>query len=139
MTPNQIETVKDSFQQIYPIKDALSQTFYDELFHIAPSVRPFFAEDMTEQRIKLSETLGAVVNNLHQLPLIADTVTGLARRHVSYGAKPEHFAPVGHALIFALEKHMPGGLTEVETDAWVAAYTQISDLMPEAMLLYDVA
>lgn len=139
MTPNQIETVKDSFQHIYPVKDALSQTFYNELFRIAPSVRPFFAEDMTEQRIKLSETLGAVVANLHQMPLIVDTVAGLARRHVAYGAKPEHFAPVGHALIFALEKHMPGGLTEVETDAWVAAYTQISDLMTEAMLLHDVA
>lgn len=134
MTPNQIETVKDSFQDIYPVKDALSQTFYAELFRIAPSVRPYFAEDITAQRIKLLETLGAVVNHLHQLHLIEDTILGLARRHVGYGARPEHFGPVGHALIFALEEHCPGGLTEVQSDAWFAAYNQISDLMIEAML-----
>ena len=139
MTPHQIETVKDSIQQIYPIQDAFSQSFYAELFSIAPSVRPFFAADMTSQRIKLSETLGAVVNNLHQLPLIADTVIGLARRHVGCGAKPSHFAPVGHALIYALEKHMPGGLTAVESEAWLAAYGQISDLMTDAMETYDAA
>ncbi len=136
MTPNQIESVKDSFQRIYPIKDAFSEAFYDELFRIAPSVRPYFATDMTQQRIKLSETLGAVINQLHQLHLIEDTIAGLARRHVGYGAKPEHFAPVGHALIFALEQHAPGGLTEVESDAWLAAYEQITDLMVEAMLTY---
>lgn len=134
MTPNQVETVKDSFQQIYPIRDALSQTFYAELFRIAPSVRPYFPSDMTEQRIKLMETLGAVVQNLHQLQVIDDVVMGLARRHVGYGARPEHFPPVGHALIHALEVQMPKGLTEVESDAWVAAYNAIADMMVAAML-----
>lgn len=136
MTPNQIETVKDSFHNVSPFADALSQSFYAELFRIAPSVRPYFPSDMEEQRTKLMDTLAAVVLHLHQLQLINDTITDMARRHVDYGARPEHFAPVGHALIYALEQHAPGGLTPVETESWVAAYGQITDLMVEVMITY---
>ena len=136
MTPSQIEIVKDSFQNISPLGDALSQTFYEELFRIAPSVRPYFPQDMEEQRTKLTETLGALVLHLHQMYLLGDTITGLARRHVDYGARPEHFPPVGHALIHALDKHSPGGLTPLEMDGWAAAYGEITDLMIEAMITY---
>lgn len=133
MTPNQIETVKDCFQQVVPVVEAFALDFYDELFRIAPSLRPLFPKDMTDQRIKLSETLGAVVLHLHKLYQLDDAISGLARRHVKYGAKPEHFAPVGHALIYALERHMPGGLTLVEKESWLAAYNQITDLLVGAM------
>lgn len=136
MTPNQIETVKDSFQQIVPVVDTFARDFYDELFRIAPSIRPFFPQDMTDQRIKLSETLAAVVLNLHKLYQLEDAITGLARRHVKYGAKPEHFAPVGHALIHALENHAPGGLTPVERESWLAAYHQITEQLLSAMHHY---
>lgn len=134
MTPNQIETVKDSFQNVSPISDDLAKTFYAELFRVAPSLRVYFPPDMTQQRIKLSETLGAVVLHLHQLHLLEDTIAGLARRHVGYGAKPEHFGPVGHALIHALAEHSPGGLTPIEVDSWATAYGHIADLMIEAMI-----
>ncbi|PUB17501.1 globin domain-containing protein [Yoonia sediminilitoris] len=133
MTRNHIETVKDSFHRVFPVRNALSQTFYDELFRIAPSIRPFFPEDMIEQRIKLSETLTAVVQQLHQLHPMEDTIIGLARQHLGHGTKPEHFAPVGAALIHALDTHSHGGLSEVEQDAWLSAYGAITDLMVEAM------
>lgn len=133
MTPNQIETVKDSFHRIFPVHDAMSKTFYDELFRIAPSFRSLIPEDMTEQRIKLSETLGAVVRHLHQRHLFKDTIAGLAQRYASHGAKPEDFAPLGVALIHALEENPMGGLSAVEQDAWLAAYGAIADLMVEAM------
>ncbi|MDX8348226.1 globin domain-containing protein [Cognatiyoonia sp. IB215446] len=134
MTPNQIETVKDSFQRVAPVALSLSLTFYAELFRIAPSVRPYFPSEMHSQRVKLVDTLSAVVLNLHQLHALNDTIAGLAKRHVEYGARPEHFAPVGHALIYALKQTTPNGLTPVETEAWVAAYGEITDMMVDTMV-----
>ena len=78
---------------------------------------------------QLSDTLSYVIRNLDRPEIIEETVVGLARRHKGYGAEPAHFAPVGMALIHALKTHLPEGLSESETDAWLAAYSLISDLM----------
>ncbi len=51
----------------------------------------------------------------------------------NYGAVPEHFAPVGMALISALKSHLPGGMSEKEADAWLLAYTFIADMMIDEM------
>lgn len=133
MTPHQIKTVQDSFDRVFLVKEDLSRTFYDELFRIAPASRPLFPEDMTSQRLKLTDTLSYTVRNLHRPEVVEETILGLARRHVKYGARREHFAPVGMALITALEKHLPGGMTGDEADAWLMAYSFIADLMMEEM------
>lgn len=129
MTPEQIQLVQESFDRVFPVKDDLSATFYAELFRVAPAVRPLFAEDMTAQRLKLSDTLSYVIRNLDRPEVIEETVVGLARRHVKYGAKPDHFAAVGMALVHALQTHMPGGLDEQAADAWLNAYSLVSDMM----------
>lgn len=133
MTPNQIKTVQDSFDRVFPVKEELSQSFYNQLFSIAPGVRELFPEDITSQRLKLSDTLSYTVRNLHRPEVVEETIMGLARRHVNYGARPDHFAPVGMALISALQTHLPGGMSEEEADAWLQAYTFISDLMIDEM------
>lgn len=133
MTPSQIKIVQDSFDRVFPVKEALSESFYKELFAMAPSVRPLFPEDMMSQRLKLSDTLSYTVRNLHRPEVVEETIVGLARRHVKYGAEPDHFAPVGMALITALKQHLPGGMTDTEADAWLLAYTFISDLMIHEM------
>lgn len=133
MLPAQIKLVQDSFDRVFPIRDELSESFYSELFAMAPVVQDMFPSDMTEQRLKLSDTLSYTVRNLHRPEIVEETIVGLARRHVKYGARPEHFAPVGMALIAALKQNMPGGLTEPEAEAWIEAYTFISDLMIEEL------
>lgn len=129
MTPAQIKIVQDSFDRVFPVKAELSETFYHELFRIAPSVREFFPSEMTSQRLKLSDTLSYTVRNLHRPEVVEETIVGLAKRHVKYGALPEHFAPVGMALILALKTHLPGGMSDEEADAWLEAYSFISDMM----------
>lgn len=129
MKPDQITAVQESFDRVFPIKNELSETFYAKLFEIAPGVRPMFPENMAEQRQKLSDTLAYVVPNLHRPEVIEETVLGLARRHVRYGALPAHFGPVGLALVHALKTHMPDEFTEELGAAWLEAYTFISDMM----------
>ena len=103
--------------------------FYDRLFEIAPSVRALFPADMSEQRKKLMATLAAVVNGLGNLESILPSASALATRHVSYGAKAEHYPVVGAALLWTLEKALGEGWTPELADAWTAAYGTLSGFM----------
>ena len=64
MTPDQVKAIQDSFKLVAPISEQAAALFYGRLFEIAPSVKPLFRGDMTEQGRKLMATLGVVVNSL---------------------------------------------------------------------------
>jgi nitric oxide dioxygenase len=129
MTPEQAKLVQQSFSRIVPIADKAAVIFYDRLFEIAPQVRSLFPSDMEEQRGKLMATLTAVVGGLTNLPLILPAASALARRHVSYGARAEHYPVVGAALLWTLEKGLGEGWTPDVADAWKAAYATLSGFM----------
>ena len=129
MNPTQIELVQDSFSKVAPISEAAAVIFYDRLFEVAPSVKAMFPADMTEQRKKLMATLAFVVNGLGNLESILPAASALATRHVSYGAKREHYPVVGAALLWTLEKGLGDGWTAEIADAWTAAYGTLSGFM----------
>ena len=129
MTPDQIKLVQQSFAKVAPISEQAAVLFYDRLFEIAPSVRAMFPHDMTEQRRKLMATLAIVVNGLSNLEMILPAASSLATRHVAYGAKAEHYPVVGEALLWTLEKGLGSDWTPAVADAWVAAYTTLSEFM----------
>jgi len=129
MTPEQVKLVQQSFSRIVPIADKAAVIFYDRLFEIAPQVRSLFPSDMQEQRGKLMATLTAVICGLTNLPLILPAASALARRHVSYGARAEHYPVVGAALLWTLEKGLGEGWTPDVADAWKAAYATLSGFM----------
>jgi hemoglobin-like flavoprotein len=129
MTPDQVKLVQDSFAKVAPISEAAAVLFYDRLFEIAPSVRAMFPTDMTEQRRKLMATLAVVVNGLSNLESILPAASALAKRHVNYGAKPEHYPVVGAALLWTLEKGLGEAWTPEVAAAWTAAYGTLSGYM----------
>ena len=104
MDSTQIKLVQDSFAKVAPISEQAAAIFYDRLFEVAPSVKAMFPADMTEQRKKLMAVLAVVVNGLGNLKSVLPAASALAKRHVSYGAKPEHYPVVGGALLWTLEK-----------------------------------
>jgi hemoglobin-like flavoprotein len=129
MTPEQVKLVQESFAKVAPISEQAAALFYDRLFAIAPKVKSMFPADMTEQRRKLMATLAAVVAGLGNLESILPAASALAKRHVSYGAKAEHYPVVGAALLWTLEKGLGDGWTPAVADAWTAAYGTLSGFM----------
>jgi len=129
MNPTQIKLVQDSFAKVAPISEQAAVLFYDRLFEVAPSVRAMFPDDMTEQRKKLMATLAVVVNGLGNLEAILPAASALAKRHVSYGAKAEHYPVVGGALLWTLEKGLGDAWTPEVAEAWTAAYATLSGYM----------
>ena len=129
MTPDQANLVQQSFAKVAPISGQAAVLFYDRLFEVAPQVKAMFAADLTEQRKKLMATLAVVVNGLTNLEAILPAASSLAKRHVSYGAKPEHYPVVGGALLWTLEKGLGDAWTPEVAAAWTAAYGTLSGYM----------
>ena len=129
MTPDQVKLVQQSFSRVAPISDQAAVLFYDRLFEVAPQVKAMFPADMTEQRKKLMMMLAAVVNGLGDLPSILPAASALAKRHVAYGAKAEHYPVVGAALLWTLEKGLGEGWTPDIAAAWTLAYATLSGFM----------
>ena|SRR3984957_8686265 len=129
MTPDQVKLVQHSFAKVAPISETAAVLFYDRLFEIAPPVKAMFPADMTEQRRKLMTMLAAVVNGLGDLNSILPAASALAKRHVGYGAKAEHYPVVGAALLWTLEKGLGDGWTPDIAEAWTTAYGTLSGYM----------
>ena len=129
MTSDQVNLVQQSFSKVAPISEQAAVLFYDRLFEVAPAVRAMFPDDMSEQRKKLMATLAVVVGGLSNLESVLPAASALAKRHVSYGAKPEHYPVVGGALLWTLEKGLGEGWTPDVAAAWTAAYGTLSGYM----------
>ena len=132
MTPEKIELVQSSFKKVVPIAATAADLFYDRLFEIAPEVRPMFPEDMKEQKVKLMSMLGTAVTNLHKLETILPAVKALGERHKGYGVTAAHYAPVGAALLWTLEKGLGPDFTPEVKAAWTETYTALAGVMTAA-------
>ena len=129
MTPNDIDLVQASFEKVRPISAQAAALFYGRLFEIAPETKALFKGDMAEQGRKLMATLSVVVGALHSLPTILPAVSTLAKKHVEYGVKPDHYSSVGSALLWTLEKGLGAAWTPEVKSAWTTAYITLSDFM----------
>jgi hemoglobin-like flavoprotein len=129
MDSTQVKLVQESFAKVARISEKAAVIFYDRLFEVAPAVRAMFPDDMTEQRKKLMTMLAAVVNGLNNLESILPVASALAKRHASYGAKPEHYPVVGSTLLWTLEKGLGAAWTPDVAAAWTAAYRTLSGYM----------
>jgi hemoglobin-like flavoprotein len=132
MSPEQIALVQSSFEKVVPIASDAAALFYDRLFRMLPEVRPLFKGDIAEQGRKLMATLGAVVRSLDDLDAVLPTARALAVRHVDYGVRPDHYAPVGAALLWTLEQGLGAEFTPETAEAWRAAYAALSNEMIQA-------
>ena len=129
MTPQQVSLVQQSFAKVAPIAPQAADLFYGRLFEVAPQVRSLFPDDMSEQKKKLMGMLAVVVNGLDKLDTVLPAACALAKRHVSYGAAPEHYPVVGGALLWTLEKGLGEAWTPELAEAWSDAYTTLSGFM----------
>src|SRR5690348_11450267 len=129
MTERQILLVKNSWSYVVVNSEEAGLLFYKRLFEVAPSVEHMFTTDKKEQARKLMSMVTLVVTKLQKLDDILNEVKMLAQRHGKYGAQPAHYKVVGECLLWTLAKGL-GDRWDKETEqAWVAAYTILSDAM----------
>lgn len=132
MTAIDVILVRDSFRKIVPIADQAAALFYARLFELDPSLRPLFRGDMQEQGRKLMTMLATAVAGLEKLDVIVPAVRQLGARHSSYGVRAEHYATVGAALLWTLEKGLGPEFTPEVRAAWTTTYTLLANTMKDA-------
>ena len=97
-----LDALETSFDLLAPRGDELMDEFYARLFAAAPAVRPLFPDDMRRQKTMLLGALVLLRKSLRDLDAIVPKLRDLGARHVSYGARPEHYPLVGSVLIAAM-------------------------------------
>ena len=132
VTPAQKTLVQDSFASIAPIADDVAALFYRRQFELDPSLRGMFRGDVTEQRKKLMQVLTVAVKGLDRLDQLVPVLQDLGRRHVGYGVTDAHYATVGAALLWTLEKGLGGRFTAQMKDAWATVYGVLATTMQDA-------
>ncbi len=132
MTSEQIALVQGSWRQVAAMGDKAIELFYARLFEVEPALRSMFPHDMAEQHRKLAAMLNTIVGKLERPDELVPMAQSLARRHVHYGVRSEHYAPVGSALLDTLAGGLGDAFTDDVRNAWIAAYTTLSSVMTEA-------
>ena len=132
LTPVQKALVQRSFATIIPIADDAAALFYRRLFDLDPSLERMFRGDMAEQRKKLMQMLTAAVKGLDRLDQLVPVVQELGRRHAGYGVTDKHYATVGKALLWTLEKGLGSAFTAETREAWVTVYGLLATTMQQA-------
>ena len=130
MTPDQKQIVQETWKQVVPIADSAAEVFYRRLFEIDPTTRSLFGKtDMAEQRKKLVQTLAVAVGALDRIDELTPKLQALGRSHTGYGVRDGHYASVGAALLWTLERGLGSEWTPAAAAAWTAVYGALSGVM----------
>lgn len=130
MTPEAIQLVRESWSQVEATRLDLAHTFYRHLFIIAPATRNLFNQvPPAVQDEKFADMLGEIVRVLDRPHQLLPEVTLLGRRHMQYGVTAADYAPVGDALLLALEEKLGDRFTPRMHAAWREAYQLLAHVM----------
>jgi methyl-accepting chemotaxis protein len=135
-----LDALETSFDLVAPRGEELVSLFYARLFAAAPVVRPLFAgSDLRRQRSMLLAALVLLRKSLRDLDAIVPTLRELGRRHVGYGARPEHY-PVVAAVLIASLAEVAGEAWRPEYErAWSAALELVAGAMLEGAVMQNAA
>ena len=131
MTLN-IELLERSFSLVKEHATDFTEIFYTNLFTDYPETKPLFSNaHMEEQGKKLFSSLVLTIDSLRKPEVLAKTLRGLGTKHIKYGVLPQHYPMVGNSLLKSLESSLEYAWTDDVKQAWVEAYTAVTDLMLE--------
>ena len=132
MTPEQIQLVQATFNDVVPISNEAAKLFYTKLFELDEELMPLFKGDMEEQGKKLMQVLAAAVNGLDKISDLVPFVEELGKRHLGYGVKDKDYDTVGIALIWTLRQGLDSKFTPQAEEAWLVVYGLLANTMKSA-------
>ena len=133
MTPEQIELVQRTWRAVLPVGDTAAELFYGKLFSLDAGIRRLFKNDMIDQGRNLTSMISVAVGALSKPERILLAVRQLGERHAGYGVEQRHYALVGTALLWMLEKCLGEAFTPEVEAAWRATYAFLADAMQAAL------
>jgi hemoglobin-like flavoprotein len=123
--------VRQSFESAQVYADSLTKLFYGRLFDLRPELRALFKVGIEEQSRKLLDTLRIVVDALDRFDDLRPQLAELGRKHVDYGAKPEHYDLVRTTLIWTFSQALGFEFDRSTKAAWDHVLRAVAAVMLE--------
>lgn len=121
-----LRLIRDSLPRVREKLEPASMVFYDNLFVIAPEMRPLFRGDINDQGMRFMSTLATIAEILDEPEALDQHFDDLARAHATLGVRERHFAPMGSALMVTLGETLGDEFTDDLHAAWRAAYDHMA-------------
>ena len=132
MSPERINLITKSFDELWPLRRNLAATFYARFFENAPDAQRLFPADMEKQYLKLMDTIAALVGTLDNHSLFQSIISHTARQHARFGVTSSQLTAFGDALISSLEQQFGSAFTPELKQAWIALYEAVKTDMLSA-------
>ncbi|WP_320780678.1 globin domain-containing protein [Streptomyces sp. CRN 30] len=124
--------IRRTMAEIEPMSQKVTSYFYALLFVRHPELRALFPAAMDAQRDRLFTALLTAAEHIDDPAVLTAYLRGLGRGHRKYGTRPEHYPAVGECLLGALSRHALLTWDPETEQAWIRAYTSISQIMIDA-------
>lgn len=116
-----------------PIAIHVADLFYDRLFELDPSLEALFPDDLTAQRPRFTNALGAAVAGLDDLEAMRPKLQDVGRQSLGQGVQPGHYDTLAKALLWTFEQSLAEDFTPPVKEAWAALYADVSKAMLQAV------
>lgn len=140
----QIDHIVSSWELVKPSMEDSGVVLFIKLFEIAPELQnlfPFAGEDLNgyheglkKHARQVMESIDGAVNLLNEPELLKETLLELGIIHNMSNVQVGSFAPVGEALLYALEKGLKEKFTDDVKGSWVALYSAVQYYMTMGMV-----
>lgn len=125
-----IGLIRATFQILAADRDRLTEMFYARACALDPHFqRPQLASNMVAQRMQFMLVLSDIVQQLDDLPRLAQIAADLSRRHGLYGASDPRFRTARAALAWAVDRILESERDSAIQVAWTAAFDLVEALV----------
>ena len=129
LTEAEIALLRQSLELLRSKMPRAATRFYQRLFDIAPELRVMFKSDLGEQGHKFMAALSTLVDHIGDSDRLLPHLRLLAEGHKAYGVMPEHFRPMGQALVETLQEELGDSMPAGAADLWRRVYNRIAGEM----------
>lgn len=129
LTQKDVALVRTSLDTVTRAFAPGSTFFYDNLFRLAPDLKPLFRDDIAGQGMKFLTTLRIIVDGLGHPQELDEDLKPLAEGHSALGIGPGDFDTMREALIGTFRDVLGDRFTPDLETAWRAAFDEIAARM----------
>jgi len=131
MTPEQIDLVQATFQQVAAHAEEAADRFYAHLFALAPQLRPLFANSMAHQGDKFMATLAIMIFSSERewSSGAPPFIHHLGRRHNHHGIPHTAYTLAWQALQQTFTDLLGAEFTPEVEEAWQKLFDRLTNAM----------
>ena len=131
MTPEQLESIRNTATLVGQVLDQCASCFYDDLFERRPPARRLFADDLLANQGTIVDELLGLIGASDDLPGLLTPARALGLRLQRRGIHAADYAFVGDALVAAIASVLGDRWTDGDEEAWRRMYLLVAEAMLE--------